>query len=444
MKRNKQVRKVSIFLISLIVFATFSADQVAYANFEGYLYGCTPGENDSETDEGDVSTNTASGQAGSWTEEGTKANEIAMDMWEYWKNKGFGGPAISGVMGNVAHEGGFDIPDRAEGHYGNDQKSNGISEGNIPFFMDHYPVGNSGEREGGAGHYQFTPYSKYAPAGDEKWNSTENQSDYVWSSEVQKASWLKDYIDLSSVDEAVSMWFSKYERGMALDPAKTKSGKKAYEVFGGSNITADSALANAVGTANQGEGEEEERSSNIDNCGLGKGSTLGSGSGGDLGEVGEIATSLLGYFSYLMLHGEAHIGSVDNPDKGGVTDCSGFIWLVLAKAGFKIPDDMGWYTKSMEDDATGKQEYLEEISADEASAGDIVIVTTSGDGIGHTAILMEDWKKESDADNATEIIQMGGASMDGVNTDRFKNSFKSLVTDVYGDHTTTFARAIKE
>lgn len=438
MKNKKIIRSISIFLTYLMIFAFLNANPT-HANFEGFLPGCTPEEIDNK-DDGDVSTNTASGQAGSWTEEGTKSNEIAKDMWDYWKNKGFGGVAIAGVMGNVAHEGGFDIPDRAEGHYGGDSKTNGISEGNIPKIMSHYPVGNTGGREGGAGHYQFTPYSKYAPAGDDKWKSTESQSDFVWSSEVGKAKWLDDYINLDSVDEAVDMWFVKYERGMALDPAKIESGKKAYEFFGGSNISADSALANAVDTANEGEEQEKRRSENIDNCGDNSISVKDTGSSSGSGELASIAKSLLGYFTYVMIHGESYIGTVKNPDKNGITDCSGFVWLVLANAGYKVPDNMGWYTGSMEDDVLGKQEYLEEISAEEATAGDIVIVTSAGK-TGHTAMLLEDWKDAKPSKNTTEIIQMGGISMDGVSSDAFNSSFKSLVNS---EHTITFARGIKE
>lgn len=432
---KKIIRNSSIFLSSLMIFSVINASP-AKANFEGFLPDCI---DELEIKDGDVSTKTNSGQAGSWTEEGTKANEIALEMWDYWEEKGFSGAAIAGVMGNVAHEGGFDIPDRAEGHYGGDSKTDGISEGNIPSTMGHYPVGKTGKKEGGAGHYQFTPYSKYAPEGDEKWKSTESQSDFVWSSEVSKADWLDDYIHLDSVDDAVDMWFSKYERGMSLDAAKIESGKKAYEVFGGSDISADSALANAVDTANEGKEKEEVRNI-LENCDDNSGSGKGSNSSSGSGKIVSTAKGLLGYFTYVMVHGENHIGSVENPDKDGVTDCSGFIWLVLSKAGYKTPENMGWYTGSMEDDALEDEEYLEEISADEAKAGDIVIVTASGK-TGHTAFLLEDWKDDKPAENETEIIQMGGISMDGVSKDAFNSSFKSLVN---GDHTITFARAIKD
>src|SRR5699024_9654733 len=111
---KKIIRNSSIFLYSLMIFSVINASH-AKENFEGYLQNCI---DELENKDGDVSTNTASGQAGSWTEEGTKANEIAIEMWDYWEGKGFSGAAIASVMGNVAHEGGFDIPDRAEGHYG--------------------------------------------------------------------------------------------------------------------------------------------------------------------------------------------------------------------------------------------------------------------------------------------------------------------------------------
>lgn len=438
MKRKKIYRTVSMLLIVLIAFTTFRTDHV-YANFEGWIQRCLDyEENNSDEDDKDVGANTASGQAGSWTEEGTEANDIARKMWDYWKNKGFGGPAISGVMGNVAHEGGFDIPDRAEGHYGNSSETDGIAFGNIPATLSGYPVGDSGKPEGGAGHYQFTPFSKFAPVGDDKWLSTESQSDYVWSSEVGNASWLNDYIELSSVEQAVDDWFTLYERGRSLNPEKIESGKKAYQAFGGSNVEADSALANAVDTANQGEESEKEKKGVSDGCGNAKGDSSGGGSDSGANEIVEIAEGLLGFFTYGLIHGEKHIGSIENPDRNGITDCSGFVWLVFGQAGYKIPENMGWFTGTMEDDATGKQEYLEEISADEAGAGDVVIVTSNGK-IGHTAILLEDWQDAPDAENSTEIIQMGGISMDGVNSDAFNSSFKSLVNS---NHTITFARGI--
>lgn len=441
MRGKRFYRNTSILAISLVTISFFSADghktDEVFANFEGYNPSCIQDEmsGDSDSDGGSSSSN--SGEAGDWKDDGTKSNEIAEDMWDYWKDKGFSGAAIAGVMGNVAHEGGFDIPDRAEGNYGGDAESDGIAAGNIPETQSNYPTGETGKKEGGAGHYQFTPYTKFAEEGDSKWESTEEQSDFVWSSEVEGADWLEEYIELDDVEEAVDMWFSEYERGAELDSAKIESGKDAYETFGGSDVEADSAAASAVDTAN--DGEEEKKKKEAEKICEEESDSEGSSSSGS-SDLVSTAEGLLGYFDYVMVHGEENIGSVDDPDKDGETDCSGFIWLVFKQAGYKAPDNMEWFTGSMEEDARGEEEYLEKISADEAKEGDIVIVTADGK-TGHTALLKEDWKDDDDKDNETEIIQMGGISMDGVSEDAFNSSFKSLVE---GDHETTFAKAKKD
>lgn len=436
----KYKRIKGLFLLSIVLIGTLLDTSIASANFEGFQNRCETSI--SSTSDSSESGGSTTGSVGSWETEGTEANKIAQNMWNYWKNKGFGGSAISGVLGNVAHEGGFDITDRAEGHFGNTSKDSGISEGNVPATGSGYPVGKTGQVEGGGGHYQFTPYSKFAPIGDANWKSTEKQSDYVWDSEVKSASWLQDYITIDSVDKAVEVWFTKYERGASLNPAKVDSGKKAYQVFGGANVKGDSALAGATDTATKG---EEESKKSDDGCQTSEQSN--SKNSASSSEIIGNAKELLGYFSYALVHGEANIGTIDNPKKNGITDCSGFVWLILARTGYNVPSNMGWFTGSMEADAKGSHQWLEEVKPSEAKAGDIVIVNT-GNGAGsngHTAILTEDWKaNESDAKNTTKIIQMGGSLTDGVNESIFGNSFSLLVDGSSGAHTTTLARPIKK
>lgn len=434
-------KKVTYLLLIVILLAgVFVSDLVTYANFEGFKSNCTTEV--SSSDSNDKSTNIeGDSSGGSWETEGTKAHGIAKNMWNFWKNKGFGGSAIAGVMGNVDHEGGFDITDRAEGHYGSTSKENGISEGNVPAVGAGYPVGASGKPEGGAGHYQFTPYSKFAPVGDEKWKSTEKQSDFVWNSEVKSASWLTKYINETSPETAAEHWSAWFERPASYDTRKSASAKKAYQVFGGANISPDSSLANATESANDGEEESKEREAKTNGCSSSNSSTSANPSSG---KIVALAKELLGYFSYLQVHGESYIGSIENPKKSGVTDCSGFVWLVLARAGYKVPDNMAWFTGSMETDARKNHEWLEEIKASEAKAGDIVIVNVGGGAgsNGHTAILVEDWKDEPLISNSTVIIQMGGAgSAFGVNEGSFSGSFSSLIGN---SSTVTFARAIKK
>ena len=153
-------------------------------------------------------------------------------------------------------------------------------------------------------------------------------------------------------------------------------------------------------------------------------------------DIVSVAKSLLGYFIYDQVHGEHFIGSVANPDRNGRTDCSGYVWLVLAMCGYRVPANMLWYTGSMRDDARGAHNWLTEIGENEARAGDIVIYNVGGGAgnAGHTAILLENYRG-----NDTQIIQMGGDSRySGVNTSTIGYSFGSLLG---GDR--CLARAVK-
>lgn len=136
-----------------------------------------------------------------------------------------------------------------------------------------------------------------------------------------------------------------------------------------------------------------------------------------------VAKSLLGYFTYAQVHGESYIGSIANPIRTGQTDCSGFVWLVLAKTNHSVPANMQWYTGSMEGDAKGAHNWLKQISTSEARAGDIIIMNLgAGAGNnGHTAILTGNW-----AGNNTPIIEMGGG-IEGVNESTIGYAFSSLI-----------------
>ena len=155
------------------------------------------------------------------------------------------------------------------------------------------------------------------------------------------------------------------------------------------------------------------------------------------GNIVKTAQSLIGYFTYQQSHGVSYIGSVENPKKDGVTDCSGFVWLVLAKSGFKAPYNMGWFTGTMESDAKGAHKYLKEVSEDDARPGDVVIVNCgagAGDN-GHTAIITSKWKG-----NDTTIINESGPNGVGrVRAGTFGQFFSSLMAD-HGKK--TLARAI--
>ncbi|WHA08803.1 phage tail spike protein [Enterococcus montenegrensis] len=155
------------------------------------------------------------------------------------------------------------------------------------------------------------------------------------------------------------------------------------------------------------------------------------------GAILDVAKSWLGYFYYIQLHPSSDLGDFLNPNKSGGTDCSGFVWLVLNKAGYAVPSNMQWYTGSMTADARGSKRWLREISSSEAKAGDIVIVNQgSGAGNnGHTAILTEDYHGHQ-----TKIIEMGGMNSNGVGYGRIDLSFGYLLNG--GDF--CLARPIKK
>lgn len=153
-------------------------------------------------------------------------------------------------------------------------------------------------------------------------------------------------------------------------------------------------------------------------------------------DIVSIAKGWLGWFYYLMVHPSSDLGDLNNPNKSGGTDCSGFVWLVLNKAGYRVPANMQWYTGSMTSDARGSRNWLTEISQSQSRAGDIVIYNLGGGAgsNGHTAILLEPYKGDS-----TQIIQMGGDSRySGVNISTIGYSFGSLLS---GDR--CLARAVK-
>lgn len=151
-----------------------------------------------------------------------------------------------------------------------------------------------------------------------------------------------------------------------------------------------------------------------------------------------VAKSYIGWFHYPdpIAHNVSMIGgSTKHPNKEGQTDCSGFIWLVLENAGYKVPSNMGWFTGTMASDARGSHQWLKSVDEKDAKAGDIVIVNKGGGAgaNGHTAILAENWHGAD-----TKIIQMGGAKSI-VNEGTFGSSFSVLLSG--GD--VCLARAVK-
>ena len=238
----------------------------------------------------------------------------------------------------------------------------------------------------------------------------------------------KQIFKYTDVHKATKAWLMDYE-GMSKNPEQWFLSKRYafadhwYSVIGTKDPVAGDSLKNAS--------QDEEANANLD-C------ASDTDTGKADGNIIKTAKSMKGYFKYGQSHPSADLGTnLKNPNKSGTTDCSGFIWLTLNKAGYKVPANMGWFTGTMASDAKGSHQYLKQISENDAEAGDIVIVN-QGAGAGnngHTAFITENWHGKN-----TKIIEEGGDTTGHVNESTFGTAFYSLLSgsDV------TLARPIKK
>ncbi|MEK2554442.1 phage tail tip lysozyme [Lactiplantibacillus plantarum] len=238
----------------------------------------------------------------------------------------------------------------------------------------------------------------------------------------------KQIFKYTDVHKATKAWLMDYE-GMSKNPEQWFLSKRYafadhwYSVIGTKDPVTGDSLKNAS--------QDEEANANLD-C------ASDTDTGKADGNIIKTAKSMKGYFKYGQSHPSADLGTnLKNPNKSGTTDCSGFIWLTLNKAGYKVPANMGWFTGTMASDAKGSHQYLKQISENDAKAGDIVIVN-QGAGAGnngHTAFITENWHGKN-----TKIIEEGGDTTGHVNESTFGTAFYSLLSgsDV------TLARPIKK
>lgn len=300
---------------------------------------------------------------------------------------------------------------------------------------------------GGWGLAQWTPKSSGQSVADAhhwNFNTAEGQCQVV-AYQCSNGDWIssgtpdgdgksfQDFKNCKDVNEAASMFEDDFERPshgacVASKAQRQQDAKQWLAMFDNGN---DKVTQQQTGdfAANNTNGASASNGS----CDIGGGETAGAG-----GDILQTAKGWMGWFHYGEVHPSPTLGKdLKNPNKNGITDCSGFVWLVLNKCGYKVPPNMGWFTGSMAADAKGPHKWLKAIPANQAKAGDIVIVNDGGGagGNGHTAILMQDWHG-----NSTQIINEGGCGgSGGVNTSSFQDAFLSLLSG--GD--ITFAEPIK-
>lgn len=301
---------------------------------------------------------------------------------------------------------------------------------------------------GGWGLAQWTPKSSGQSVADAhhwNFNTAEGQCQVV-AYQCNSGDWISsgtpdgdgksfnDFKNCKDINEAAKMFADDFERPKkaALDASlsqRQQDAKQWLAMFDNGN---DKVTQQQTGdfAANNANGASPTNGS----CDVGG----DSGTAGAGGDILQTAKGWMGWFHYGEVHPSPTLGKdLKNPNKNGITDCSGFVWLVLNKCGYKVPPNMGWFTGSMAADAKGPHKWLKAIPANQAKAGDIVIVNDGGGagGNGHTAILMQDWHG-----NSTQIINEGGCGgSGGVNTSSFQDAFLSLLSG--GD--ITFAEPIK-
>lgn len=280
----------------------------------------------------------------------------------------------------------------------------------------------------------------YAKSKNKKWSDISTQLGFMLSSDdPSRVAMLKSLLDNQSisVNDATQQFLVKWEgnAGDKLSDRQEAAGRIAVQL---KDLKADDKYGESIlndanvdkGSDNHTTGEKNKS----DGCD----STVGSHYSKSNSKIVDEGRKYLNWFYYVLDHSIGAFGDWDSPSKTAGTDCSGFIWFVLHKVGsYKIPENMQWYTGSMEADAKGQHQWLQEIPAKEAKAGDIVIVNTGSGagGDGHTAFLTEDWHGKD-----TKIIQQGGMG-GSVNEAKYGESFMRLLTQ---NHTETFARPIQK
>lgn len=210
------------------------------------LDSCPP-DTSSSNASADGKTSSGAAADADWTTPGTTAYNNAKLVYDAFVATGMSGPAAANAVGWVNSEGSFDIVGRAEGHYSGDIKKDSIKYGAVPI-----PSG-PGYAVGGGGIYQYTPYTDYAPLGDDKWEDAHAITEFAikqlaggdWNPDhdlTGKKMSFKEYAQTMSADDVLA--WNAYERGNPAyikNERKIADAKKAIEAFGADKVPFDEA-----------------------------------------------------------------------------------------------------------------------------------------------------------------------------------------------------------
>ncbi len=320
----------------------------------------------------------------------TSADKFAWELWTYLLSKGYSKASIAGVLGNVQGEtGGTMDPDTVQ--------IGGPAYGIVQWDGSSYPL-----------------------VGPPTWDGK------VYVKNLFNAAGITDAISSMSGQAQLLDWSMYNGQWLGIVEPASVSGFKGMTDPATAAYTFERNYERPADTHPERQGFAQEWYNKFKDLTVTQPNN----------DIVSIARSWLGWFYYVQLHPSADLGDLNNPNKNGGTDCSGFIWLVLNKAGYRVPANMQWYTGSMTSDARGSRQWLTEINASQSRAGDVIIYN-QGNGAGnngHTAILLEPYKGDT-----TQIIEMGGDSRySGVNVSTIGYAFGSLLS---GDR--CLARAVK-
>lgn len=207
---------------------------------------CPPDTTGSNTST-DGKTSSGAAADADWTTPGTTAYNNAKLVYDAFIATGMSGPAAANAVGWVNSEGSFDIVGRAEGHYSGDIKKDSIKYGAVPI-----PSG-PGYAVGGGGIYQYTPYTDYAPLGDDKWEDAHAITEFAikqlaggdWNPDhdlTGKKMSFKEYAQTTSAEDVLA--WNAYERGNPAyikNERKIADAKKAIAAFGADKVPFDEA-----------------------------------------------------------------------------------------------------------------------------------------------------------------------------------------------------------
>lgn len=390
---KKKVLRIlaTAFIVLGTMVPGFAKSSVVKANFEGYAQHCVVNQDGSE---GDDSDGGAVGGNGDWLQKGTEANKNAQKIFDHLTKKvGFSGAGAAGALAVANRESGFNPKAQNTG-------------GGVAGFFQWSGFSNTvnGTRITAEGSIKAGDTSTLTPENELK--LVDYELNHGWNRVKKDVGMATDPV------KATMKWSLEYE-GVDLSDPQTKpeqieaDAKTAYLAFGGSKISANSALLGAIDGAVSGMENAESEDQANSGCG-----TSETGSGGDWGwpfksikDKPQISGEQL--FGKSASRGGFH----DGVDFGTVPYDNQDILAIHGGTVYKIghqgytQNDLGWFVCVKSDDgyyevyqefafADGDRGAISVHEGDTVKTGDKIGTLSSGKYSGVTHVHIGATKKE--------------------------------------------------